>query len=121
MRKPLVPWEEGLLGLAGQDSNLRRTGLEPAALAELSYGPLRVIDGIRTRNHRDHNAALYQLSYDHSCRRGPVGFEPTAGIKAGPPFTSQPPGEFPFDRSVPFGRSGTARVLVAPAGFEPAT
>jgi hypothetical protein len=29
----------------------------------------RVIDGIRTRDTRDHNPVLYQLSYDHHATR----------------------------------------------------
>jgi hypothetical protein len=28
-------------------------------------GPTEVADGIRTRDHRDHNPGLYQLSYRH--------------------------------------------------------
>ena len=49
-------------------------GSKPAALsAELRglapvdrrRGTERVADGIRTRDHRDHNPGLYQLSYRH--------------------------------------------------------
>ena len=29
-----------------------------------------VADGIRTRDHRDHNPGLYQLSYRHRARAG---------------------------------------------------
>ena len=29
---------------------------------------MRVADGIRTRDHRDHNPGLYQLSYRHHAR-----------------------------------------------------
>jgi hypothetical protein len=29
---------------------------------------MRVADGIRTRDHRDHNPGLYQLSYRHRAR-----------------------------------------------------
>ena len=41
-----------------------RTQLRRLPLCPLSYGA-RVADGIRTRDHRDHNPGLYQLSYRH--------------------------------------------------------
>jgi hypothetical protein len=47
-------------------------GVEPlradskSAALPLSYGAsARVADGTRTRDHRDHNPGLYQLSYRH--------------------------------------------------------
>jgi Binding-protein-dependent transport system inner membrane component len=42
-----------------------RTQLRRLPLCPLSYGAARVADGIRTRDHRDHNPGLYQLSYRH--------------------------------------------------------
>jgi hypothetical protein len=51
------------------------TGLEPASdwlttshldpSASYTIRKTRVIDGTRTRDNRDHNPVLYQLSYDH--------------------------------------------------------
>lgn len=32
-------------------------------------GKSGVIDGARTRDNQNHNLGLYQLSYDHRCRR----------------------------------------------------
>jgi hypothetical protein len=35
----------------------------------------RVIDGVRTHDIRDHNAALYRLSYNHHARNPPPTLE----------------------------------------------
>src|SRR5436305_9934362 len=37
----------------------------PVSKAAAGGPPARVADGIRTRDHRDHNPGLYQLSYRH--------------------------------------------------------
>ena len=60
--------------MAREESNLR-TQVRSLPLYPLSYGAWlssivdagteRVADGIRTRDHRDHNPGLYQLSYRH--------------------------------------------------------
>jgi hypothetical protein len=42
-----------------QDSNLRLSAPEAATLTKLSYTPMRVDDGTRTRNSPDHNRELY--------------------------------------------------------------
>ena len=39
--------------------------VELAGLRAARRGAKRVADGIRTRDHRDHNPGLYQLSYRH--------------------------------------------------------
>lgn len=46
-------------GRADQDLPAKRPGRQQQ---------LGVIDGIRTRDPRDHNPVLYQLSYDHHAR-----------------------------------------------------
>ena len=51
-----------------------RPGAENAEGPVISTGPdlamgLGVIDGIRTRDPRDHNPVLYLLSYDHHARQ----------------------------------------------------
>ena len=47
-----------------EESNLR-TRIRSPLLYPLSYGASGVADGTRTRDHRDHNPGLYQLSYRH--------------------------------------------------------
>ena len=49
-----------------------RSQLRRLPLCPLSYGAeARVADGTRTRDHRDHNPGLYQLSYRH---RAPTSY-----------------------------------------------
>ncbi len=42
---------------------------ETRSRASVRSGEWRVADGIRTRDHRDHNPGLYQLSYRHREQR----------------------------------------------------
>ena len=58
-----------------EESNLR-SQVRSLPLYPLSYGAgylegsARVADGTRTRDHRDHNPGLYQLSYRHRAHAG---------------------------------------------------
>src|SRR3954452_10599788 len=45
----------------------------------------RVSDGTRTRDHLDHNQALYQLSYAHHGDLRDTWFPPRTGRPGGPP------------------------------------
>ena len=75
-----------------------RSQLRRLPLCPLSYGAgARVADGTRTRDHRDHNPGLYQLSYRHRARtsypREPTGLnrvEPIHSISSG---QARPPAE----------------------------
>ena len=44
---------------------MRRAIHEPALAGSRSFRELEVADGTGTRDHRDHNPGLYQLSYRH--------------------------------------------------------
>ena len=50
-----------MVGGLGFFSVCRRENVKPPAVA----GGLGVSDGARTRDNRDHNPVLYQLSYTH--------------------------------------------------------
>ena len=60
-------WSSELGGWPREESNLR-TQLRRLPLCPLSYGAVRVAEGTRTPDHRDHNPGLYQLSYRHRAR-----------------------------------------------------
>ena len=45
----------------------------------------RVTDGTRTRDNKNHNLALYQLSYGHQRAQHFTGFRPVVSTRAPPP------------------------------------
>ena len=76
---PSVPagrWESPIAGVAAtsrgeRPRRARRRPAEAQWAARVPDGPLHgVSDGTRTRDHRDHNQVLYQLSYTHHVRAG---------------------------------------------------